>query len=66
MPIGPKTTSKRICRATSGAPPGPVATTVAVPVWPEHRLVPQSSPLGANVSELKIGEALTVTATVVV
>ncbi len=66
MPTAPKTTSKRICRPTNGEPPGPVASTVAVPVCPEHRLVPQSSPLGANVSALKMGESLTVTATVLV
>src|SRR5258706_16112002 len=63
IPIGAKTTSKRIWRATSGAPPGPVATAVAVPVWPEHKLGPQSVPLGGNFNALNIGAGLTVTAT---
>ena len=55
-----------MARGTTGAPPGAVAITVAVPFCPEHKLVPQSVPLGANVSEFRMDDALTVTATVVV
>src|SRR5689334_14538778 len=61
--IGPYTTSKRISRPTSGAPPGPSAATRAVPVCAEHRSDPQSLPVGVKVRLFRSGAGITLTGT---